>query len=137
MAFVQGRGRINETNTIGAGAADPQTELPKPTIEGHWHACDGHMYVRVTAQITAAVNTDYAEFRVWTRDASGIGAPHTLLGGTGKFRATMAASAPDNDAVSETIHIIGASDYAVECTDRTDNAVRATVDTTLVNDPQV
>lgn len=135
MTATTGSAPVLEPTTLGAGAADPQTELPKPTLAAHWHDCYGHSYVRITAQITADVNTDYAEFRVWTKDGSGIGAPHTLLGGTGKFRATLTTGAPDNDAVSETFHIVGAHQYAVECTDRTDAAVRATVYGTLTSDP--
>ena len=133
--YSRGAGEVLDTLELGAGAADPQTELPKPTLDAHWHLCKGHQYVRITAQITDDANDDFAEFRIWTKDGSGVGAPQKMLGGTGLFRATKLASPTENDAVSETFHITGATYYAVECTQRTDAAVRCIVHGTLCNDP--
>jgi hypothetical protein len=94
----------------------------------------GWQYVRATAKVLVNA-TDFAEYRFWTRDeASSIWAPDNRINGNGKFRATEGV---DGDAVTETLHIIGADRVYLEQTGRTDADVRSVAYLTLVNDPQV
>ena len=81
-----------------------------------------NQWVRFTAEITADIGTDYAEFLVWSRDAvSGVWAPDKRINGNGLFRAVKGA---DGDAVSETLEFTLADRVFLQYAGRTDAAVR-------------
>lgn len=94
----------------------------------------GWEYARAACKVLVNA-TDFAEYRFWTRDkASQIWAPDNRINGNGLFRATEGT---DGDAVTETLHIVGADRVYLEQTGRTDADVRSVAFLTLANGPQV